>query len=257
MGQLILIGNTAGKAAPGEYGNSALLTARGDGVYRDSTGLPVRQPLGAAGLFLGSDGTDQKYRYPPGYASVVDLGANVGGTVTETSLLSTGAAIAGGFPAAQAILDRYVLEAGGYFQNSSGTNTYTSQIQVYHGTYPIHSAISAALTSTATTTNVRVWRIKLTATVTVLGTTSVGQITIDDEDFGFNAVTGLVTRGSGYAASVAGSFQVRDGFDLGTNAALATNAARNFNITATHSNASASLNTRMNYCRVMFHPKNY
>lgn len=254
MGHFVEIGDNAGEAAPGEYSPHAMLTTRGDIIVRDSTGVPVRKALGAAGLFAGSDGTDLLYRYPPGYPTLTDLGKTYtgdGASNPETSILNGGAAISAVYPAGVAIGDAFDISLRGNFLNNSGSNK-TVLINLYYGSYVLMAVTTPNLTTSATT---RVWGCDLRVVVEVVGAGSAGKVRLFGQRYGLD---GIAPAATGWVnPSAATQWGYNDGVTSGTNASLVTNAAGAFNVTATHSTNANTIATTLSLCQVRWLPKNY
>lgn len=251
MPQLLDIGDNEYEAAPGNYGPRALLTARGDLLTRDASG-PARLALPAAGRFVGSDGLDLLGRIPPGHP-IVDLGrAYTPSATTEGSLLAAGAATAGLFAAGVAVGDFWDIELSGTFLNNSGTSTYNSRLRAYYGAYPVLDLTSANLTSSATT---REWAARLRILIETLGAAGTGTVRVSGRSEGIDVVLGV---GTGWRTipTTASSVKVAEPTSTSTSPALITNAAQDFNVTATHSNATALMTTTLTECIVRHYPKN-
>ena len=189
----------------------------------------------------------------PGFALVADIGAtytNDNATTPETSLMSTGAAIADAFPAAKNIGDSYDILVAGTFLNTSGSNK-TNRIRIYHGAFAIFDQTTGLLSSNAATRN---WWVRLTVMVSVVGTTSTGNLRVFGDAYGFGSA--IPGTGAGWNSTATNMASSNGGEATGTSANLATNAARDFNVTCVHSAAGTSLSTVMNLCVVRQFPKN-
>lgn len=234
MGQLLEIGASAGKAAPGEYSPPALLTTAGQVLGRNASGVGQI--------------------YVPGYLLTNDLGrayTGDGATTPETSILLGGTALSNLIPAAAAVGDSFDVNLRGTFLNNSGSGR-TITINVYYGAYQMVSVTSASLTTSATA---RIWSVDLKAVIEVVGAGSSGKIRLVAQRIGFNAQMGA---GTGWQpVSSAGAIEVNDGASSGTNANLVTNAAAAFNVTAIHSANANTITTTLNLARVAWYPKNY
>lgn len=244
MGQLLDLGDQAGKAAPGEYGPRALLNARGSTIVRDSTGKPVELVLPAAGLFLGSDGTDLKGRYPPGYLTANDLGAAYSNSAAETTVLA-GGDIANVFPAGVAVGDAVHIRAAGTWLNNSG-GTQTLLLNVYMGSTIIAAFTSAAVSASATTRN---WQLDVEVIYSIIGGAGAGAIR---PIVGFMVPTAL---GTGVQNVNSGTTTL--GFNGAASQTIATNAAATGNLKATTSNGTATTTVTCNIFRARYFPKNY
>jgi hypothetical protein len=247
------IGKKTGQAAPAEYSPDSLLTTRGDTIRRDSTGHAARYALPPAGQFLGSDGTDTLGRTPPGYP-FVDLGrAYTPSSTNEGSLLNAGAATTGLFAAGVAVGDMWEIFLGGTLLNNSGTSTFTSRLRVYFGAFAIGDVTTPGLTSNAGT---RPWMWRLRVYLETLGAAGTGTLRVAAQRAGLD---GLLATNTAYISYVGtGGYTEQQATTTGTSAspALITNAASDFNVTATHSNATASMTTTLTEGLVRYYPKN-
>lgn len=208
---------------------------------------PAVAPL--PGMVFGHNGL---WTYPPGFLAVSDPGrAFTGNGVAnpESSLLSGAAALANVLPAAAGIGDLFDIQLAGTVLNSSGTSTYTLTLKVYHGAYAMFSVTTPNLTSNAA---VRLWRANLRVMVEVAGGTGAGKLKIVGQRWGLDT---LFAVGAGWQNVPGGVAVINDGVSTGTDANLITNAARDFNVTATHSNNTASMTTTLNEAVVQYSPK--
>lgn len=248
------LGVGAGQAASGDRSMDAILTTRGDTPVRDSTGTTVRQAVGAAGLFRGSDGTDLINRYPPGYQLLFDQGTFLtgnGASTPETDILSAGSTSGlACFLAGVAIGDTFSFLMRGTFFNNSGTSTYTSRIRLYYGSGTFIDETSAALTSNAAG---RVWSLNGEFTLTGIAGAGAGACRIASTRIGFNVVDAPIA--GGLSTLAANTIEISDATTATPTAA--TNAAQNLRVTALHSNNTASMTTTLTYCMVRYYPRNY
>jgi hypothetical protein len=227
------------------------ITTRGDIIRGNSTPAAARYALGAAGLFLGSDGTDLLYRYPPGYMYRDAGRTSTPSDTAEHSILAANAATSGLF-VSPAVGDAWDIRLGGTFLNNSGTSSYTSTIIVYFGSYALMTKASGSLTTSATA---RPWMVTLTIEVETVGAANTGTLRMAGMRNGISVLnpTGTATwENTGSGATT----EFFPGYTTGTSANLVTNAASSFNVTATHSNATASMSTALTYCQVVYYPQN-
>lgn len=239
MASFTQIGDNAGEAAPGEYGPRALLTARGDTIVRDSTGVPVRLALPAAGTFLGSDGTDLLGRKPPGYLLARDNGgaATPLNTTAETSILNS--TMAGALPAFVAIGDRVNLRAWGA---ASFGGTGTLLFNVYAGATKI---VTGSASGNYTVGSTRGWLLDLW--VHLLSSTTV-------------AVTGFMIprgpAGAGFSGVGASTDYQIGGSDVGS-AVTVSALPLAIDIKAVCSINTATTQVSCKGAEALYHPKGY
>lgn len=224
------IGTHAGEVAAGERSPDALLLTAGQVLGRNAAGVnPIT---------------------PPGYPTV-DLGrAYTPSATTEGSLLNAGVATSGLFAAGIAVGDMWEIDLSGTFLSSVGS--LTSRVRVYFGAFAIGDATSAVLTASGTT---REWAWTLRAIVETIGAAGTGTLRVSGRRWGIDTVQAV---GTGYRA-VAASTEQRDiAESTGTSVspALITNAASDFNVTATHSTNAGTITTACTEAVVKYFPKN-
>jgi hypothetical protein len=217
----------------------------GEGLAAPATAAATNGMVySAAGLWL----------YPPGYLAVDDDGATYtgnGSTTPETSLLSTGAAIANGFlipPAGSVKGDSHLVVLAGTILNSSGGGL-TDRLRVYFGTDAIVDATTPSLTSNATA---RTWMMQFWLRIVTAAGAGAGSIRLGGIRSGIDAGN---SAGTGWGSIASGGFANTDG--AASTPASATNIAQSFHVTSTHSGSSASMTTKLNYCQVRTYHKNY
>lgn len=221
MPGFVEIGTKPGQAAPGESSPLAL--------------------LGPAGQFLGSDGANPKYEYPPGHLLAVDFGATVA-TALETTILSAGP-IAGVFPAGVAIGDTVHIRAAGSWVNTSGGNE-TLTLNLYMGSTIIATATSPNEGSSAT---LRSWQLDAEVIYSIIGGAGVGAVRpLGSMLIATGNGTGLQNPSGNTALFYNGAVA----------ATIATNAAAACDLRAQMSSATSSSVT-CNVFRARYFPKNY
>lgn len=234
MGSFQEIGTNVGQAAPGESSPAALLTSRGQIIVCNSAGVPVALARPAAGLFLGSDGSDTLGRYPPGYLLARDAGGagTPLNTVTETSVLNS--TMAGALPAFVAAGDRVNLRAfGGVVMGATAGVTFN----VYAGATKIVTG-SASTTLTA----IRGWMLDLWIDLLSSTTVSVSGVMVPKGPTG----TGWGSAGDvHYAASDVGSAITVSALPLA------------IDIKAILGSATATSQVTCKGATATYHPKNY
>lgn len=236
MGQLLDVGTQPGNAAPGEYSPSALLTTRGGIIVCNSAGVPVAVARGAAGTFIGSDGSDTLPRYPPGYLLARDNGGagTPLNTTSETTVLN--AVMTGALPAFVAVGDRVNLRAWGIAAFAIiGTLT----LNVYGGATKIAAGSASGNFAAGVP---RAWQLDLW--IHLLSATTV---TVD----GLMLPRISIGTGFGSAGDVHGP-----GTDVGTAVTVSTLPLA-IDIKAICSTATATTQITCKGAEATYHPKNY